>query len=132
MKFMKAIPLLVYRDIAAAHRFLIDAFGFEDGGLDRGKEGHVIHGELTIGDTTIWLHREVDEFQLASPQTLSHKHGGLVIQVDDVASHYKRAVAAGATVEGQPEQMPYGQREYQARDPEGHEWWFAERSSSED
>ena len=131
MTFTKTIPLLVYRDIAAAHRFLVDAFGFSDGGLDHGKEGRVVHGELTIGDTTIWLHREVDKFHLASAQQLPHKHGGLVIQVDDVAAHFKRAVAAGAKVEGEPEQMAYGQREYQARDPEGHVWWFAEPSNSE-
>ena len=132
MKFTKTIPLLVYRDIAAAHAFLVDAFGFTDGGLDTGKDGRVVHGEVTIGDTTVWLHREVDEFSLASPLGLAQKHGGLVVQVDDVAAHYARAVKAGAAVEGEPEQMPYGQREYRARDLEGHLWWFAEPSAPSD
>ena len=32
-----------------------------------------------------------------------------------------------ATIERiiQPVDQPYGQREYGARDPEGHRWWFA-------
>jgi uncharacterized glyoxalase superfamily protein PhnB len=28
-------------------------------------------------------------------------------------------------VEREPRDQPYGQREYSARDPEGHRWWFA-------
>jgi uncharacterized glyoxalase superfamily protein PhnB len=28
-------------------------------------------------------------------------------------------------VESELQDQPYGQREYGARDPEGHRWWFA-------
>jgi MerR family transcriptional regulator, thiopeptide resistance regulator len=125
MAVTKTIPVLVYRDIAAAHRFLVDVFGFDDVGLDHSPEGTVIHGEVRAGGTTIWLHREVDEFHLASPQSLPNLHGGLVVQLDDLDAHHARVAAAGAA-DREPTDMPYGQREYEAHDPEGHVWWFAQ------
>ena len=45
--------------------------------------------------------------------------------VDDVDQHFRRAAAAGARIDSEPVDQPYGQREYGARDPEGHRWWFA-------
>ena len=38
----RIIPLLVYEDIAAAHDFLVDAFGFASGGVVRDGEGRVL------------------------------------------------------------------------------------------
>lgn len=43
----------------------------------------------------------------------------------DVDAHYRRAREAGAQIDGEPIDQPYGQREYGARDSEGHRWWFA-------
>jgi len=34
-KFERIIPILVYEDIPSAHDFLIDAFGFASGGVQR-------------------------------------------------------------------------------------------------
>ena len=47
------------------------------------------------------------------------------VRVDDVDAHYARARAAGASIDGEPQDMPYGLREYGARDLEGHRWWFS-------
>jgi uncharacterized glyoxalase superfamily protein PhnB len=128
--FTRTIPVLVYRDIAAADRFLVGAFGFEDGGLDEDPNGNVVHAELSIGGTTIWLHREVEEFRLASPLRVNAIHGALVVHVEDLDAHHRQAKAAGATIDYDPTDMPYGQREYQARDPEGHFWWFAQPTTA--
>jgi uncharacterized glyoxalase superfamily protein PhnB len=49
---------------------------------------------------------------------------GLVVHVADVDEHYRHARAAGAHIDSEPVDMPYGQREYGARDIEGHRWWF--------
>jgi len=56
-KIDRIIPLLVYEDIAKAHDFLVNAFGFESGGLQRTPDGSVVHGEVRAGDLVIWLHR---------------------------------------------------------------------------
>jgi uncharacterized glyoxalase superfamily protein PhnB len=121
----RIIPVLVYEDLPAAHDFLVDAFGFSSGGIHRTPDGKAIHAEVRAGDLVIWLHRVTAELKLDSPRSLPAVSSGLVVHVEDVAAHCARARSRGAQVDGEPKDMPYGQREYGARDPEGHRWWFA-------
>jgi uncharacterized glyoxalase superfamily protein PhnB len=121
----RIIPVLTYRDIAAAHDFLVQAFGFVAGGVHRTPEGQAIHGEVRAGDAAIWLHRVIAEQHLDSPLAVDVANAGLFVYVDDVDAHYQRARSAGAHIDSEPVDQPYGQREYGARDPEGHRWWFA-------
>lgn len=122
--FDRVIPVLSYRDIAAAHDFLCEAFGFASGGVERAPNGEVVHGEVRAGDSTIWLHRVTAEHGLDSPLTADVANTGLFLYVDDVDAHYERARSAGARIDSEPVDQPYGQREYGARDREGHRWWF--------
>ena len=119
------IPILVYEDIEAAHAFLIEAFGFTSGGLHRTEEGTVVHAEVRIGGVAIWLHAVAEDHQMTSPRTSTHSHGGLEVIVQDVDDHYTRSKAAGARIDRAPTDQPYGLREYGARDPENHRWWFS-------
>lgn len=120
----RVIPVLVYEDIEAAHNFLVSALGLRAGRIARDDEGHVVHGEVYIGDEAVWLHRVTDEHSLVSPRSQEAASGGLAVDVDDVDAHYERARGAGARTESPPVDQPYGRREYGARDPEGHRWWF--------
>jgi uncharacterized glyoxalase superfamily protein PhnB len=121
-KIDRVIPLLVYSDIQAAHDFLVKAFSFDPGGVQRDASGHAVHGEVRAGATSIWLHRVTAEHDLSASAAES---SGLVIFVDDDDAHYESARAAGCKIDSAPQDMPYGQREYGARDLEGHRWWFA-------
>jgi uncharacterized glyoxalase superfamily protein PhnB len=120
----RLIPVLTYEDIPAAHDFLVRAFGFTGHGVERGPDGQPIHGEVRLGDASIWLHRATAEHRMASPRATDVANSGLFVFVDDVDAHYARAVEAGALIDAEPVDQPYGQREYGARDPEGHRWWF--------
>jgi uncharacterized glyoxalase superfamily protein PhnB len=124
-KIQSVIPLLVYEDIERAHDFLVEAFGFGAGGVERDGDGRVVHGEVVAGDGPIWLHRATPEHELASPHSSNAQTGGLVVRVDDVDAHYAQALAAGAHIDQEPADQPYGQREYGVRDLEGYRWWFA-------
>jgi len=119
------IPVLVYEDLQAAHDFLVEVFGFTSGGLHRLDDGTVVHGEVRHGDAAIWLHRTNAEHELTSPRDAAMSHGGLSVVVPDVAAHHARAKAAGARIESEPTDQDYGLREYGARDPENHRWWFS-------
>ncbi len=123
------IPLLIYEDIAAAQAFLVKAFGFEAGVLERDREGRVVHGEVSMNGTAIWMHRATAEHGLTSPKSLAAVSSGVVVLVDDVDDHYRRARVAGAVIEREPAEQPYAQREYSARDPEGGRWYFATRTA---
>ena len=119
------IPVLVYADIPAAHDFLVDAFGFTPGGVDRNGDGVPVHAEVRAGESTIWIHRVTHEHQMDAPKVLPFVHGGMSVMVPDIDAHFARAKAAGATLTSEPTDQPYGLREYGAVDPEGHHWWFA-------
>jgi len=104
---------------------LVDVFGFEPGGVQRDGDGRVVHGEVHGGDAVVWLHAGSPEHELTSPRSLPHTSGGLVVHVDDVDAHFEHARVVGAAIDSEPVDQEYGQREYGARDPEGHRWWFA-------
>ncbi len=123
------VPLLIYEDIAAAQAFLVRAFGFEAGILERDRDGRVMHGEVSMKGSAIWMHRATAEHGLTSPKGMAAVSSGVVVLVDHVDEHYRRARAAGALIDREPEDQPYGQREYSARDPEGGRWYFATRTA---
>ena len=119
------IPVLTYQDIPAAHDFLVKAFGFHGGGVSSDEAGRPLHGEVSMDGATVWLHRVTAEHHLESPLTHDVANAGRFVYVEDVDAHFERARAAGARIDAPPVDQPYGQREYGARDPEGHRWWFA-------
>jgi uncharacterized glyoxalase superfamily protein PhnB len=120
----RIIPVLTCRDIAAAQDFLVNVFGFRGGRLDRDRNGNVIHGEVQHGNQEIWLHRVAPDQGMHAASSATESTG-LVIHVADVDAHFARARGAGAETMSEPRDQPYGQREYGARDPDGHQWWFA-------
>jgi MerR family transcriptional regulator, thiopeptide resistance regulator len=119
------IPVLVYENIEAAHDFLVKVFGFTSGGLHRLEDGTVVHGEVRLGDEPIWLHVVTAENQMASPKGAAESHGGLTVIVEDVDAHFANSKTAGAWIDSAPTDQEYGLREYGARDPENHRWWFS-------
>jgi uncharacterized glyoxalase superfamily protein PhnB len=119
------VPILVYEDIEAGHDFLVETFGLTSGGLHRLDDGTVVHGEVRNGDAPIWLHRVTPDAEMDSPRHATTSQGGLSVRIPDVDAHYARVQAAGARIEREPTDQPYGLREYGVRDPENHRWWFS-------
>jgi len=67
---VRRLTLLVYRDLEAMQRWLVDVFGFAAGGLHRSPNGaKVVHAEVSVGDGVIWMHQESPHHRLASPAT---------------------------------------------------------------
>lgn len=115
-------PYLLYEDGAAAIEFLVTAFGFEE--LMRMEdEGVVNHAELRLGDDSVMLGHPGSDFK--SPRNAGYQSALVHVYVDDVDEHYKRAKAAGAEIVQEPTDQEYGDRRYDAKDPEGHTWFFA-------
>ena len=56
----------------------------------------------------------------------------MAIDVDDVEAHFQRTTAAGAEIAYEPADMPYGVREYGARDNEGGLWSFMQPIEQEE
>lgn len=80
--------------------------------------------KLHAGDGLVWLHRESEQFGLASPETVGWATSGIGVIVDDIDRHYDHVRANGADIVHPPSEVPYGYREYSARGPEGGLWSF--------
>jgi PhnB protein len=92
-----------------------------------GPNGHIMHAEVTIGDSLVMLGEPTDAYP-ATPCMLT-------VYVDDVDARYKLALAEGATSVREPADQFYGDRTAGVRDPSGNTWWlhaFVEEVSKEE
>lgn len=131
------IPMIAYEDGVAALEWLASAFGFRERTRRIGADGKLAHGEMEAGGGIIMLATPTPDYE--SPRhhrqhcRRAHKWSdvpwvidGVLVYVDDVAAHFARAQAAGATILSEIEEDAPGRR-YRAEDPEGHRWFFIER-----
>jgi PhnB protein len=116
-------PYLLYEDGAAAIDFLKRAFGFEEVMRMDGDGGAVQHAELALSGDSIMLGGDVPGYR--NPRNADHYTALVHVYVDDVDAHFRQAKAAGAEIVQEPADQEYGDRRYDAKDPEGHFWSFA-------
>jgi PhnB protein len=119
----RVTPYLYYQDVAAALRFLADAFGFREKLRMPGSDGTIAHAEMTLGDGLVMMGCPGADYR--NPKRLGQTTQSLYVYVDDVDAHCARAKKAGAKIIDEPEDQFYGDRRYGAEDPEGHHWYFA-------
>ena len=120
-------PLIFYRDAKAALDFLERAFGFETRLLVDDGQGGVIHSESAFEGHVVMVCGPPSG-QWASPLDLGGKRTGSVhVQVPEgLDALCERARAAGARIEREPGDQPYGDRVFTCLDPEGHSWSFGQ------
>jgi uncharacterized glyoxalase superfamily protein PhnB len=119
-------PALNYRDADAAIEFLKAAFGFTEHVCYRSDDGVVTHAELKLGDRGMIMLGQYREGGLLDPQRADALASPITIYVvvDEPDAVYAQAVAAGATIVRELEDLSYGSRDFAARDPEGNLWSF--------
>jgi uncharacterized glyoxalase superfamily protein PhnB len=117
------IPYFVYRDGAAALKWLADAFGLEQITAFTGPDGSILHAEMRFGNGAIMLGTATGEQRAQVPWDLPAGRG-IYLYVEDVDAHYERARAAGAHIVYPPEDTEFGTRRYRALDLDGYEWSF--------
>lgn len=130
------VPMISYEDGIEALEWLRGAFGFRETMRLTTPDGKLSHGEMEAGNGLIMLasptpeyhspkrHREVCE-QARKWSTVPWIIDGVLVYVDDLDRHFKRAKAAGAMILSEIEEGPPGRR-YRAEDLEGHRWFFFE------
>jgi uncharacterized glyoxalase superfamily protein PhnB len=135
----RIVPFIAYEDAAAAIDWLTAAFGFRESGERMTDENGVVgHAEMELEGARIMLatpsphyrgpRRHAQECEQArkwldNPWVVD----GLFVEVDDVAAHHERAVAAGANVVRGLDEPGIGFRIYTVEDLEGHRWMFGQR-----
>jgi uncharacterized glyoxalase superfamily protein PhnB len=116
-------PRLVVRDARAAIEFYRAAFGAEQrGALFAGPGGAVVHAEIQLGDSVVYLTEPGDNGGEAAARAASQVTSIMVVTVPDVDRLWDRAVAAGCEVIFPLADQFYGEREGRVRDPFGQQW----------
>ena len=118
-----AVPYLYFEDVAGGIAWLTAAFGFSERLRLNLPNGFVAHAELELDGAVVMLGGVGRKNAGPRPDRVRF---GVYIFVDEVDSHYETARAAGAEIVDPPEDQPFGDRIDLARDPEGHEWYFAQ------
>jgi PhnB protein len=119
-------PYLMVRGADRAIEFYKRAFGAEELMRMSGPDGKsIMHAEIKIGDSRIFLSEEFPEMGCRSPESLGGTASSLHLYVEDVDAAFKRAVAAGAQVKMPVADMFWGDRFGKLIDLFGHEWGMA-------
>ena len=116
-----------YRDPRAALDWLEAAFGFVRSMVISDAEGKLVHSEMRFGDSCIILDSEWADY-VASPASVGGRNTQCVYVrlKDGLDAHCEQARAKGAEIIQEPADQFYGERQYRARDPEGHVWTFTQ------
>ena len=117
-------PYLLYEDGEAAIEFATRAFGFREVDRTTGAAGG-LHAELEVGGPGGRIYLGQPPAGYRNPAEIG-RTSLVYVLVDDVAEHYERAKAAGAEIIEELTDTPFGHRRYGCRDPQGHEWSFAQ------
>ncbi len=120
--FHTATPSLVVRDAAKAIDFYKKVFGAEERMRMPDPNGRIIHAEIKIGDSVIFLSEEIPNMGGKSPQSVGAYTGAVYLYVPNVDEIHQRAVDAGAKSAGPVSDMFWGDRVGHFVDPSGHAW----------
>ena len=119
-------PYIIVKGAAAAIDFYQRAFGAREVMRMAGPGGAIMHAEIRIGDSVVFMTDENPQWGCVGPLTLGGTHGSLHLAVKDVDAAFKKAVAAGASGTMPPENMFWGDRYGKVKDPFGHDWGLAQ------
>ena len=110
------VPVLHYPAALEAASWLCRCFGFVE---------HLRIGthrvQLGVGEGAVVV------TTAANPEGAALKAGhSIMVRVQDVDEHCKRATLQSVRIINQPQTQPYGERQYTAEDLAGHQWTFSQ------
>jgi PhnB protein len=116
---------LTCKNAARAIEFYKSVFGATEVMRMPGPEGKIMHAELKIGDSIIFVN---DEFpgMAEAPAPGVTPSLFMFLYTEDVDSVYNRAVSMGSMVVMPLENMFWGDRYGKVTDPFGHQWGIAQ------
>lgn len=118
-------PAMVSHNANGAIEFYKKVFGAtENGGRALGPDGKVMHAELRIGDSLIFINDTMGPASALGTEPKVHPLQ-LHLYVPNVDEVFDRAVKAGARISEPLQNMFWGDRFGKIIDPDGHTWAIA-------
>lgn len=115
-------PYLAIQGAAAAIDFYKKAFGALELMRMPGPAGKLGHVEIRVGDSKIMLADESEQMNFLGPRARGGTPVHIHLYVKDVDATVAKAVALGATMMREAQDMFYGDRTASIEDPFGHFW----------
>lgn len=123
-RYPSVTPSLTFKDTAKALEFYKKAFGAEVVVFLPGPNGQgVMHATMKVGGTMLMMGDEMPG--CPSAETLGNCPMSLYMYVPDADAAFNQAVAAGASVVMPVQDMFWGDRVGNIRDPFGYAWMIA-------
>ncbi|MEL7499162.1 MAG: VOC family protein [Planctomycetota bacterium] len=124
------IPYLSITDASAAVSFYSAVFGIDPTNLLTMPDGRIMHCEFDVGGSRIFLSEELPEHGgTPSPTRQGATTVAIHVYVDDFDGLVQSMLDHGADVLMEPSDMFWGERFARVRDPFGHEWGIATKTS---
>jgi len=129
--FSRLAPYLVVDDAKAAIDWYGKALGAEkiDVSFVPGTET-VMNAQLRLGDSYFMLNDEFPEHGVLGPKKVGGTSVTVHITSSDIDAEWDRIVAAGAEVTMPLDNMFWGMRYGQFKDPYGHSWSIGQQISN--
>jgi uncharacterized glyoxalase superfamily protein PhnB len=109
------IPVLIYPDPGAAADGLSKTFGFAI--------------RLRIANHRIQMMAGDGCFTIAEGNAVPNNSHIVQVRIEDARDHRERARRNGAIIVTEPQDQPYGERQYNAQDFYDHRWDFTETTT---
>ena len=124
-RYHTVTPNLVCLDAARAIDFYKNVFGATELVRMPGPDGKIMHAELKIGDSIIFVNDTMSKTVPRGPEAGTSNPAYLHVYVPDVDAVFNRAVSGGARVEMPVQDMFWGDRYGKLTDPFGQQWGIA-------
>ena len=99
------------------------ALGAQEISRSNGPDGKIMHAELQIGDSRIFVNDVMQGYK--GPKALGGSPASLWLYVENCDTLFNRAVGAGGKVQMPMTDQFWGDRCGQLEDPFGHQWSLA-------
>ncbi len=113
------IPVLIYPDVREAVSWLCTVFGF----VERVQIGENHRSQLQLGDGAVIIGDVRHDRRPPRRGEVTHS---VMVRVEDATAHCAHARAHDARILTELTDFEYGERQYTAEDPAGHQWTFSE------
>ena len=118
-------PSLAFKGTDEAIEWYKNVFGAQEKLRMEGPDKKIMHAELSIGDSIIFLAEENPQFNNKGPKTVGGNSMTLYVYSPDVDATIKKATDNRAKVIKAAEDQFYGDRCGQIEDPFGYAWTIA-------
>jgi PhnB protein len=117
--FGTVIPYIFADDAERLVEFMIEGLGGEECLRSLRPDGKIANAQVRIGTATVMISESSPKYP-AMP-------AAYYLYVANAEAAMRHAINAGASLEMEVADMPYGDRQGGIRDPAGNIWWVSQR-----